>query len=89
MADTSSILLKVHGRRGVMFSGAVSSLSSVNKTGLFDVLPHHSNFISLIQKKIVYRDAISKQIHEIPIDQAVMRATGNEVNIYLGLTRSN
>ena len=85
----TEISLKIHSRAGTLFSGAVSSLSAINKTGRFDIMPMHSNFISLIQGKITYKDAITAQTHEIPIDQAILRTSGNSVDIYLGLTRAN
>lgn len=85
----NEISLKIHSRAGVLFSGLVSSLSAINQRGKFDIMPMHSNFISLISGAITYRDAVSGQVHNVPIDQAILKATGNTVDIYLGLTRSN
>ena len=85
----NEITLKIHSREGILFNGKVSSLSAINKTGKFDIMAMHANFISLIQEKVTYRDALTLQVHDIPIQQAILRATGNLVDIYLGLTRSN
>jgi len=85
MAEKAHIFLKIHGRNGILFSGAVSSLTAVNKTGLFDVLPNHANFISLIQEKVTYRDAITNVAHIAPIGQAIIMAVENQVDVYLGM----
>ncbi len=85
----NEISLKIHSRGGTLFSGVVLSLSAQNNTGKFDIMAQHANFISLIKGTVVYRDAITKQDHTVPIDQAILRATGNSVDIYLGLTQSS
>ena len=79
------ITLHVRSREGLMFEGSVSSLSSVNDQGRFDILENHANFISVIYDKISYRDAVSNVSHEIPIHRAILQAVGNEVKIYVGM----
>ena len=86
MTDSTNLSLKIFGRNGLLFQGPVSSVTSTNEGGIFDVLPRHANFISLIQSKIVYRDAITKQEHEVHIsNQAVLKASGNEIVVFLGM----
>jgi F0F1-type ATP synthase epsilon subunit len=85
----NEISLKIHSRAGTLFSGMVSSLSAINDKGRFDIMPMHSNFISLIQGVVHYRDAISQKEHDVPIDQAILRSSGNTVDIYLGLSKSS
>lgn len=77
--------LIIHGRNGLLFSGPVSSLTAKNDMGVFDILPEHSNFISLIAERVTYRDAVTNVAHIAPIGQAILMAVENEVNIYLGM----
>ncbi len=67
-----------------MFSGEISSLSSYNEKGRFDVLERHANFISLISKSLMFRIKDGEE-KEIKIDNGVMRVLGNRVEVYVGV----
>lgn len=81
----NGIKLFIRSREGVLFDGNVSSLSSTNEIGKFDVLPNHSNFISLIRDHIDYTDLVTGVSHKIPITRAILKASGNEVSVYIGM----
>lgn len=69
----------------VVFAGQAKSVSSVNETGPFDILPNHANFITLIKNdcKIVSGNGEKKVI---PIKgPALLRVHENKVSVYLGL----
>ena len=51
--------------------------------GLFDILPKHENFISLIKNKIILHKG--EAVREIKINQGVLKARSDKVNIYLDL----
>ncbi|EKD99649.1 MAG: hypothetical protein ACD_22C00216G0002 [uncultured bacterium] len=67
-----------------VFDGKVSSVTSVNDKGVFDVLPQHANFVSLINSYIILDEGLPTR-KEIKIDRGVMKVAGDVVNIYLGL----
>ena len=76
--------LSVKSRDGVLYAGQVSSISSYNKKGKFDVLPQHANFISLIQKSLVIRDNRG-QTREINVNNGLMRVKKDIVEVYIGI----
>ena len=76
--------LKVHSREGVVFDGVIDSMTSFNEKGEFDILARHANFISLIQNKIIIKDQQNIE-QEIPIDNALLRMSGNELEVYVGI----
>lgn len=45
--------VKILSPTQTIFEGEVLSVSSVNSTGKFDILPYHANFITLISKNPV------------------------------------
>lgn len=45
--------VKIFSPTQTIFEGEVLSISSVNATGKFDILPYHANFITLVQKSPV------------------------------------
>lgn len=66
----------------IYFEGDIFALSSYNEKGLFDILPFHENFISLIKDKIILHDKGAEK--EIKIENGLLKTKDNKVNIYLG-----
>lgn len=84
--NSSKFHLKVQSREGVLFDGEVSSLTSYNEKGKFDVLALHTNFISLVQKKLEIRDSEDlNKTKEIKFENALLRVKDNNVEVYLGI----
>jgi len=76
--------LEIINQEGVIFKGSVSAITSSNNKGVFDVLPKHTNFISIIKDFItIHLDAGNKK--EIKIKRGVLRCLGNKVNVFLGV----
>ena len=73
----------IKDKNGVIADEAVTALSSYNDVGLFDVLPMHTNFISLIKGKIILHK-IEKD-REIKVGTGLLQVISGEVHIYLGL----
>ncbi len=84
MANTDNFHLLVRSRQGVLYEGEVSSISSYNEDGIFDILPEHANFISLIQKSLVIRDLVNN-VREFNVTTALLRNRNNNVEVYLGV----
>lgn len=76
--------LKIQERAGILYEGDVLSITSLNEAGEFDILPDHANFISLIKGKVILREA-GKDEKEIAFDNALIRASNNLVEIYIGV----
>ncbi|OGH23311.1 MAG: hypothetical protein A2958_00070 [Candidatus Levybacteria bacterium RIFCSPLOWO2_01_FULL_38_13] len=79
------ILLKIQTKEGVTFDDKVKAFTSFNEKGIFDVLPQHENFISVIKDKIIIHKA-SGEDQEIKIDNGVLKVYENEAHVFLGLT---
>ncbi len=76
--------LKIASREGTVFEGVVSSITSYNPKGKFDILENHTNFISLIQDKVILRESKDSE-KEIVFKNALMRVRENNVEIYIGV----
>jgi F-type H+-transporting ATPase subunit epsilon len=77
--------LKVSSREGVVYEGEVSSITSYNEKGKFDVLAEHANFISLITNGLEIIEANKKEVKNISLDNALIRVKDNNVEVYLGV----
>ncbi len=76
--------LKVSSKEGTLYEDSVSSITSFNEKGRFDVLGQHANFISLITKALTIRKK-EGEAKEIKFDYALMRVISNNVEVYVGL----
>ncbi len=66
-----------------VFDGTVRMLTSKNDDGEFDILPLHTNFITLIKEKIILHKT-TKDKQDIPITNGVLKVVENRVDIILG-----
>lgn len=74
--------VKVYSPFKVYFDGEAESISAVNGTGPFDILPHHHNFMTLlIPCEIVVR--IGKEEKRFKISHAVMHVKADKVIVFL------
>ena len=82
------MVLKLHvnikDRGTIFFDGEADAVSTYNEFGLFDVLPMHENFISLIKNKVIIRRD-GKIQKEMKIESGLLKSIGNKVNIYLDI----
>lgn len=81
-----ALYLKVRNREILIFDGPVKSVTSFNDKGVFDVLPQHTNFISLVGRFLSFRDFAGEK-REIKLDSAIMRVYSNKIEVFLGIKR--
>ena len=64
-----------------IWQGTALSVTSENSAGLFDILPMHANFITIIEKKPIKIKTAGK-IEEFNFDNAIIYVSKNKVLIY-------
>lgn len=79
-----SITVKIVTALETLYEGPASSVSSVNNTGPFDILPLHTNFISLIKDKVTLRLTDGSKREFKLDDVGLLRNRENTVQIFLG-----
>lgn len=77
----------IRDRDTVLFEGDAFAVSAKNEVGLMDVLPEHTNFISIVQESIEVMKNDGKSL-KLPIEKGVLKVLDNEVRIYLGIFSS-
>ena len=81
MTPTIHVIIK--NKESIIYDGQATAVSSFNDVGLFDVLPLHENFISLVKDKIIILDNSGQK--EFKINNGLLKVKDDKVNIYLGL----
>ncbi len=77
------IAVEVRSRDKLFFDGEALGISGFDARGQFDVLPRHSNMVSVIREKIILylKDG---GVQEIPVSSGVMQVVGGKVRVFLG-----
>lgn len=81
---TTLLTLQVRTPEKVIYEGNARAVTSVNERGIFDVLPAHQNFITLIREKLSILDTQGEK-QDFPVQGGVMKVYENSVSIFLGL----
>lgn len=79
-----TISLLIMSPEHVLFEGPVHSLSCHNELGALDILPEHSNYMSMIEKEILVRTVNSQEV-KIPIHDAVVQVLKEKVVILVDI----
>lgn len=82
-ANYLRVLIK--SRTKVYFDGRAQSLTSNNDKGVFDVLPQHANFISIIKDFIIVDKGMTTE-QKFTIKNGVLSVQANKVDIYLDVS---
>ena len=82
--EETMIHCMIRNRYQVLFEGDVSAVTSKNDTGVFDVLPEHSNFISVINEIVTIhkRDGTTQAF---PLTNGIMKVKNSSISCYLDL----
>lgn len=75
--------VKVYAPFRTYFDGEASSVSAKNGTGDFDILPHHKNFITLLDPCKVIVRADGKPDFILPITKGIMHVKADQATVFL------
>lgn len=84
--DKLKLWVTVRSRQGLAYEGELAAVSSFNQVGAFDILPQHTNFVSMITKKIILHRFDGKT-EEINLDKGMLKAEVNRVQVFIGVGR--
>jgi F0F1-type ATP synthase epsilon subunit len=67
------------------FDGSAYSMTAENATGVFDILPHHHSFISLLlPSELIVRSVLDGEL-KIKISGGVMHVKADQVTVFLDI----
>lgn len=81
--DKDHMHVKVYAPFKVYFDGIATSVSAVNATGPFDILPQHHNFMTLIDtgEVVVRKDGGEEE--KFNIARGIMHVKADDVVVFL------
>ena len=75
------IFISIRTPDRLFYEGKVNTFSSVNDKGIFDMLPGHANFITLIKERISFIQGSTKK--ELKIGSGILKSSNNSAYIFL------
>ncbi len=81
-SDKPTMVVKVYAPFKVYFEGDAYSLTAVNETGPFDILPHHHNFLCML----IPCDLVIKtpdEVKTVRISRALMHVKAEKVTVFV------
>jgi F0F1-type ATP synthase epsilon subunit len=81
---TDKLMVKINSPEKVLWEGEAEWVSSVNSQGPFDILPFHTNFVTIIEDQKI-RINTGKEITEYTFTHSVIYAHSNHVYIYTNI----
>ncbi len=82
MAD--KLKVKINTPEKILWEGVAEWVSSVNSQGPFDILPYHTNFVTIIENQTI-RINTGSEIKEYTFPHSVIYAHANSVHIYTNI----
>ena len=82
MNNPANFVVVVRNKDKVLYKGPAFAITSINDKGIFDVLPQHESFISLIKEKIVVHPT-PRTNQEFLIDNGIVRVHKYKVYAYV------
>ncbi len=68
---------------GALYDEEADAVTSYNKLGVFDILPMHENFISLIRDQLIIHKG--RDAKKIDLKDGIIKVKDNQIKVYLGI----
>lgn len=82
--NMQELSITIYGLESILYEGKAKAITSVNDKGQFDILPLHSNFISVIKDKLILYERTGSQ-KEFKLKNGVLKLVNNRASVFLGL----
>ena len=77
------LTVKIFSPLKTYFYGQAQSLSAVNETGQFDILPMHHNFITLLSAGEISVKTLEGLVSTVAVSQSVLHAKDDDITIFV------
>ena len=81
--STATMAVKIYAPFKTYFDGSANSVSAVNDTGPFDILPRHKNFMCLLKPGELKVRRTGTTDFVMKVKQAVMHVKSDKVTVFL------
>ncbi len=79
----SNLQVRIMSSKKDLFSGEAAAVSSVNSLGVFDVLPGHAKFVTVVENEPIVLRFTDKGEREFKFALAIVRVKDNKVDVFV------
>jgi F0F1-type ATP synthase epsilon subunit len=83
--DSKTLQVKIYSPFRIYFDGPASSLSALNKTGPFDILAKHKNFMTLLIPCTIKVRIAEKPDFNLKVSRGVLHVKDNRATVFLDI----
>jgi len=76
------ISVVVRSKQKLLFEGEARVVTSTNQRGAFDILPYHTNFVSLVGEYIEITTFDRRRL-KMAVERGLLRVRENQVEIFV------
>lgn len=77
------LTIRISSPEEVLWSGEAFAVSSTNSQGNFDILPHHTGFLTIVENQPIKISSKKKKVlQEFRFPRALIYNRNNQVSIY-------
>lgn len=84
-SDKPTMHIKIYSPFHVYYDQDGYSISGVNRTGPFDILAHHHNFMTLLDAGELVVRPITGQLQRVRISGGLMHVKADKVTVFLDI----
>lgn len=77
--------VRISNPAAVLWIGEADSISSYNTQGDFDILPHHANFITIVQNRPIIIQVRGGEKREFNFESAIIYTHRDSVEIFANI----
>jgi F0F1-type ATP synthase epsilon subunit len=78
------LYVSIKSKDKIMYAGNVTTLTSKNERGVFDILFLHANFITLISSYVIIDKGLPSE-KRFDFEKGVLYVVSNKVDVYVGI----
>ncbi len=82
--NMTKLFISIKSKEKNLFNGLANTVTSINERGIFDILPFHTNFITLVTDYVIVDKGLSTE-QKFQIDKGVLYVLSNKVDIHVGI----
>jgi len=76
------LIVRINTPDELVWSGEVKHLTAQNTEGVFDILPFHANFTTIVGNSPITMETVDGQVKEFLFDLSVVHSKNNHIDIY-------
>lgn len=81
---TKVLNVSIRSKKEKIYEGIAKSVSSQNDMGFFDILPMHTNYVTLVSDFVIVDKGLATEKY-VKLDKGIITVVSDIVKVYVGI----